>query len=226
MSSLSKKYGNLTAVDNLDLKVPEGELFGLLGPNGAGKSTLIKLLTGQIRPTSGTASVMGIDIKDAVRLREKVGIIPEQENPPSFLTAEEYLEFCGKVRKLDSPRELSRRWLKLMDVDEPRMMCKDLSRGNRQKLMIAQAFLHEPKLAFIDEPLTNLDPVMQRKVKDMLLDYVKKGNTVFFSTHTLEIAHEICTRVCIIDHGKVVFDKKGKDVKNLERLFLKVVGSC
>jgi ABC-2 type transport system ATP-binding protein len=225
-TGLSKSYGQIKAVDNLSIEIAQGELFGLLGPNGAGKSTLIKLLTGQVRPTAGTAEVMGIDISRQVELREKVGIIPEQENPPSFLTAEEYLGFVAGIRKLDKVKERVDRWIAYFKIEGNRKtLCKDLSRGTRQKLMIAQAFLHEPKLAFIDEPLTNLDPITQREVKDYLTDYVKRGNTVFFCTHTLDIAHEICTRICIIDNGKIVFDKRSSEIRkqNLETLFLKAI---
>lgn len=224
--NLSKSYGEVKAIDNLTLDVKQGELFGLLGPNGAGKSTLIKLLTGQVKPTSGTAVVMEVKIDEPIKIKEKVGIIPEQENPPSFLTAEEYLRFVAGIRKLDKASERIDKWISFFEIESNRQsLCKDLSRGTRQKLMIAQAFLHEPKLAFIDEPLTNLDPITQRKVKDFLLGYVKKGNTIFFSTHTLDIAHEICTRICILDKGKIVFDKKNSEIRkqNLETLFLKAI---
>jgi len=192
-SKLTKKFGKFTAVDSSDLKIQKGELFGFLGPNGAGKTTTIKLLTGQIKPDAGTINVLGVDVlKDPIKVREIVGIIPEQENPPSFLTAEEYLHFVAKIRKLDNIETRCDKWFKLLEFNGQRqVLCKDLSRGTRQKLMFAQAFLHEPKLAFIDEPLINLDPVIQRKVKDFLLSYVKKGGTIFFSTHVLEIAGEI-----------------------------------
>ncbi|NTV23526.1 MAG: ABC transporter ATP-binding protein [Nanoarchaeota archaeon] len=225
-NNLSKNYGQLKAVDDLSLEIKQGELFGLLGPNGAGKSTLIKLLTGQVKPSSGTAEVMGISISYPVKLREEVGIIPEQENPPSFLTAEEYLRFVAGIRKLGNVTGLVDKWISFFEMESNRRsLCKDLSRGTRQKLMIAQAFLHEPKLAFIDEPLTNLDPISQRKVKDFLIGYVKEGNTIFFCTHTLDIAHEICTRVCIIDKGRIILEKRGNEIKrqNLETLFLKAI---
>ena len=226
---LSKKYGSLRAVDGLSLKVNEGELFGFLGPNGAGKTTTIKMLTGQIKPDSGTIKVRGIDIlSNPIKVRELAGIIPEQENPPSFLTAEEYLQFVAKIRKLDDVEKRCTWWLKFLEFEgQKEVLCKDLSRGTRQKLMFAQAFLHDPRLAFIDEPLINLDPVIQRKVKDFLLGYVKKGGTIFFSTHVLEIAEEICTRIAIIDKGKIIFEGSMKDVKkkkqNLENFFLKMI---
>lgn len=190
---LTKNYGNVTAVNRVSFSVAEGELFGLLGPNGSGKTTMIRMLTGQIPPTSGSARVMGLDpASDPIGVRRLVGIIPEQETPPSFLTAEEYLHFVASIRNLDAVDERCDRWFDLLEFGDKRdVLCKDLSRGTRQKLMVAQAFLHEPRLALIDEPLINLDPIMQRTVKDFLKSYVQGGGTVFISTHILEIAEEI-----------------------------------
>jgi ABC-2 type transport system ATP-binding protein len=211
------------------LKVNTGELFGLLGPNGSGKTTTIKMLTGQIKPTKGKINVLGVNVlAEPVKIRELVGIIPEQESPPSFLTAEEYLHFVAKIRKISDVEKRCDYWFDFLEFkDQKDVLCKDLSRGTRQKLMFAQAFLHEPKLAFIDEPLINLDPIIQKKVKDYLLDYVKRGNTIFFSTHVLEIAEEICTSIGIISKGRLVFNGSMKDIKkkrkNLESFFLSTV---
>ena len=221
--NLSKKYAAVIAVDAVSISIKKGELFGLLGPNGAGKSTLIKILTGQVKPDTGTAEVAGNSILEPVKIRQMVGIIPEQENPPSFLTGEEYLEYVARIRKLDNISARCKKWIDFLEIENSTMLCKDLSRGTRQKLMIAQAFLHDPSLAFIDEPLTNLDPVNQKRIKDFLREYVRKGGTVFFSTHTLEIAQEICTRIAIIQHGKIILDKPIKNIKNLEKLFLRTV---
>lgn len=228
--NISKKYGDIKAVSSTSLSVGEGELFGLLGPNGSGKTTMIKMLTGQIKPLSGSIRVMGIDvIKNPVKVRELVGIIPEQENPPSFLTAEEYLHFVSNIRKIENYREKCNEWIRFLEFEEHRKsLCKDLSRGTRQKLMFAQAFLHEPRLAFIDEPLINLDPIIQKKIKDYLRGFVKENGTIFFSTHVLEIAEEICTSIGIIDHGKLIYSGKMGDIRKrkqrLEGFFLKLVG--
>lgn len=227
--NLTKNFGKLKAVNSLSLKIKEGELFGLIGPNGSGKTTTVKLLTGQLKPTRGNAKVLGINVlKSPIKVREVVGIIPEQETPPSFLTAEEYLYFVAKIRKLENSVVMCDGWFEFLDFsDQKNVLCKDLSRGTRQKLMFAQAFLHEPKLAFIDEPLINLDPIIQRKVKDFLKDYVKKGNTIFFSTHVLEIAEEICTRIGVLDNGKLIhegsIDKLKKKRQHLEDFFLKLM---
>jgi ABC-2 type transport system ATP-binding protein len=200
---LSKTYGDVQAVKNVNLSVEKGALFGLLGPNGSGKTTMIKMLTGQTRPTGGSATVLGVDtVKDPVGVRRKVGIIPEQETPPSFLTAMEYLEFVAAIRKIPDIETKADWWFDFLDfADKKNVLCKDLSRGTRQKLMFTQAFLHEPELALIDEPLINFDPIMQDIVKDYLAGYVKKGRTIFISTHILEVAEEICSGFAILHKG-------------------------
>ena len=229
VKNISKSFGVVKAVNNFSLSLKEGELFGLLGPNGSGKTTTVKILTGQLKPDKGNIKVLGVNVrKNPIKVRELVGIIPEQETPPSFLTSEEYLYFVAKIRKLDNIKERCNEWFEFLDFEDQRKaLCKDLSRGTRQKLMFAQAFLHEPRIAFIDEPLINLDPIIQRKVKDFLIKYIKDGNTVFFSTHVLEIAEEICTRVGIIDSGKLIYEGDVKSMKkkrqHLEGLFLKLV---
>jgi ABC-2 type transport system ATP-binding protein len=230
VQQLTRRYGDLTAVNQVSLDVKGGALFGLLGPNGSGKTTMIRMLTGQIRPTSGSARVLGIDVAAApVAVREKVGIIPEQESPPSFLTAEEYLSFVAKVRRLDDGDERAGWWFDFLDFAEKRdVLCKDLSRGTRQKLMFAQAFLHRPVLALIDEPLINFDPVMQQKVKEYLREYVRDGGTIFISTHILEVAEEICTDVAILHRGNLVHAGPVAGIleekKHLTGFFLEAVG--
>ncbi len=226
---LTKMYGDLTAVDHVDLSVEKGALFGLLGPNGSGKSTMIKMLTGQIRPTAGTATVLGLDVQqDPIGVRERVGIIPEQETPPSFLTATEYLRFVGAIRKIPDINERAAWWFDFLDFkDKKDVLCKDLSRGTRQKLMFAQAFIHKPTLALIDEPLINFDPIMQRVVKDYLIEYVKAGNTVFLSTHILEVAEEICSGFAILHKGNLLYSGKVCDLtaedRHLDDFFLALV---
>jgi ABC-2 type transport system ATP-binding protein len=229
VKGLTKTYGNLKALDSVDLLVPEGELFGLLGPNGAGKTTMIRAMTGQIKPQGGKVSVLGIDaIMQPVEVREVTGIVPEQETPPSFLSAEEYLHFVSRIRGVRDADGKIDWWFKYLDFENERdVLCKDLSRGTRQKLMIAQAFLHEPRLAFIDEPLINLDPIIQQKIKEYFSRFVKQGGTIFLSTHVLEIAEEICTRIGIIDKGRIVhvgpLSALRKKKKHLGDFFLSLV---
>jgi len=203
---LSKTYGEVQAVDRVTLSVEEGALFGLLGPNGSGKTTMIKMLTGQTRPTGGSTQVLGVDVtKDPVGVRARIGIIPEQETPPSFLSAMEYLRFVAAVRKIPDIETKAEWWFDFLDfADKKNVLCKDLSRGTRQKLMFTQAFIHEPALALIDEPLINFDPIMQDLVKEYLADYVKKGKTIFISTHILEVAEEICSEFAILHKGKLL----------------------
>ncbi|MDD3090819.1 MAG: ABC transporter ATP-binding protein [Methanoregulaceae archaeon] len=227
---LTRYYGDLAAVDNVSLSVEAGSLFGLLGPNGSGKTTMIRMLTGQVRPSSGTATVLGVDVvQDPVLARVKVGIIPEQETPPSFLTASEYLDFVARIRKIDDADEKARWWFEFLDfADKKDVLCKDLSRGTRQKLMFAQAFLHRPVLALIDEPLINFDPVMQKTVKEYLREYVSDGGTIFLSTHILEVAEEICSDVAILHRGQIVHSGTVAEIlarkEKLSEFFLNAVG--
>jgi len=228
-TDLSKSYGDVQAVDHVTLSVKEGALFGLLGPNGSGKTTMIKMLTGQTKPTGGTATVLGIDaVRDPVGVRAGVGIIPEQETPPSFLTAIEYLEFVGAVRKIPEINKKADFWFDYLDfADKKNVLCKDLSRGTRQKLMFTQAFIHEPALALIDEPLINFDPIMQDLVKEFLAEYVKKGKTIFVSTHILEVAEEICSEFAILHKGKLLHTGPVADLtakgEHLPSFFLSLV---
>jgi ABC-2 type transport system ATP-binding protein len=227
--NLSKYYGSTKAVNEVSLSIGKGELFGLLGPNGSGKTTMIKMLTGQIKPTAGFLKVHGVDVlENPIKVRELIGVIPEQETPPSFLTAEEYLHFVAKIRKIKQYEDVCEKWFEFFDFkNQKNSLCKDLSRGTRQKLMFVQAFLHEPKLAIIDEPLINLDPVMQKKVKNFLVNYVKNGGTIFISTHILEIAKQICTSIGIIYKGKLVYTGRIDDPvlqgRNFEEFFLELV---
>jgi ABC-2 type transport system ATP-binding protein len=189
--------------------VPEGELFGLLGPNGSGKTTTIEILTGQLDPTAGTAAVLGRDpVSDGLAVREAVGILPEREDPPSFLTPREYLQFVGDVRGFDDVEERIADWAERLGfVETLDTLSTDLSEGERQRVMLAQTFIHEPDLVFIDEPLVNLDPIMQAEVKAHMREYCERGNTLFLSTHFLEVAEELCTAVGIIRDGRLVAER-------------------
>lgn len=212
---LTKEYGDLTALDGLTLEVEKGELFGLLGPNGAGKSSTIEILTGQTEPTSGTARVMGVDpVENPVEARGRMGVLPEREDPPSFLTPREYFDFVGDVRGAELDGRIGEWSERLGFEDKLDSISMDLSRGQKQKVMFAQAFVHEPELVFIDEPLTNLDPVVQERVKDFIVEYNEAGNTVFLSTHDIKVAEEICTRVGIIQNGRLVAERDVEEVKD------------
>ena len=229
---LTKKFGDLTAVDNVSLHVKKGEIFGLLGPNGAGKTTLLKSLTGQLEPDSGDTKVLGhIPTKEPIAVKEKVGIVPEVESPPSFLTGKEYLHYIGLIRDLDDIENKSRKWIEFFDMaDVQDTMGKDMSKGTRQKLMLAAAFIHKPPLLFLDEPFIGLDPYHQKHVQEYLSNYLKKGGTIFMCTHILEIAEKMCSRIAIINHGKIVgmgtLSELTKKNESLNAAFMRYIGKA
>ena len=224
-TGLSKSYGNIKAVQGLDLSVEKGEFFGFLGPNGAGKTTTIKMLTGQLTPDAGEATVLGIDINDCIAVKTVVGIFPEIVILPSFLTVTEYLEFVCAVREID-PDAISF-WLDFTELaGNQHTLCKNLSQGMKQKLSFAAAFIHKPDLVFLDEPFADVDPLMQKKFKKFLNDYIKKGGTIFLSTHILEIAEKLCSRISIITKGTIVKTGDTTDLlkeKSLEDVFIDLV---
>jgi ABC-2 type transport system ATP-binding protein len=213
-SGLTKRYGDVTALDDLTFSVPSGELFGLIGPNGSGKTTTIEILTGQREPSAGSAAVLGHDpVADPQAVREAVGILPEREDPPSFLTPREYLEFVCDVRSLPDPAARIDEWATRLDFEGVLdTLSSDLSEGERQRVMLSQAFVHEPDLVFIDEPLVNLDPLMQADVKRHLADYCRAGNTLFLSTHFMEVAEDLCTRVGILADGELRATKDPREL--------------
>ena len=229
---LTKRYGDLTALDGLSLSITEGELFGFLGPNGAGKTTTIGILTGQLLPDGGRASVLSTDpTTEPVETRRKVGVLPEQESPPSFMTPREYFDFVGTARDVDRDT-VERRvatWAERLSFEEKLdTINTDLSRGQQQKVMITQAFLHEPGVVFIDEPLANLDPIIQERVKRFVVDYADRGNAVFLSTHHIEVAEEVCTRVGIVSGGRLIAERRPAELGEGESLleaFVENVGA-
>lgn len=207
VSDLSKSFDDVSVLTDLSVSVDDGEVFGLLGPNGAGKTTTINILTGVLKADSGDVSVLGQDpAVEPVAVRDTVGILPEKESPPYFLTPNEYFSFVAGVRGLDEDVVADRvaDWAARLNFEEKLdTLCKDLSRGQQQKVMLTQAFLHEPDLVFIDEPLANLDPLMQDEVKQFIKEYHQAGNTLVLSTHHLEVAEELCTTVGILYDGAV-----------------------
>ncbi|UCF08347.1 MAG: ABC transporter ATP-binding protein [Thermoplasmata archaeon] len=230
VSSLVHRYGDFTALDGVTLKVPASSFFGFLGPNGAGKTTLVNILTGQMPPTAGRVRVLGLNpAEEPIELKRRIGIVPEEEIPPSFLTCQETLHFVAEVYGLDDPEGRALRWLDFFELSEKRdTLGKDLSKGMKQKLMLASALLPETNLLFLDEPFINLDPIFQRKVRDHLVNFVKGGKTIFMCTHMLDIAERICTHVAVIHKGKVLDRGTLAEVRaggiNLEELFFESVG--
>ena len=202
-SELLKKYDDVLALDSVNLEIEKGEFFGLLGPNGAGKTTLLKILTGQIKTTEGNAKILGMNIEEnVIEVKKKIAIVPEQESPPSFLTPREVLEMVASIRQIKNPN--IEYWIEFFELEPMEgRVCRNLSRGQKQKVMLAAAFLSETKLMFLDEPFINLDPIVQTKVRDWLAEYVNNGGTVFLNTHLLENAQRLCDRAAIIHQGKI-----------------------
>ncbi len=228
VQDLRKRYATVNALDGVSFTVPKGTFFGCFGPNGAGKSTLLKVLTGQIPQSTGTVQVLDMEVRDhGVKVRERVGIVPEVESPPSYLTAYEFLYFVCQVRKMDDIEGRIDRWLKFFDLEDTKgTMCKDLSKGMRQKVMLSAAFIHEPELLFMDEPFVNLDPIYQHKLREYLLELRGQGRTIFLCSHILEIAQKLCQEMVILNHGKVVASGRVEELtvnEDLESLFLRMV---
>ena len=227
VKDINKSFGKTRVLQDINFNVTQGDFYGLFGPNGAGKTTLLRIITGQLAPDTGTAYTMGVPQSKPIAVKRLVGIVPEAETPPTFLTARETLELTCKIRGVD---DLSRvdYWLGFFDiVNKADVLCRDLSKGQRQKVMLAAAFIHEPELLLVDEPFINLDPIYQRKVRDYLTGLVAQGKTVFMCTHILEIAEKVCTRIAVINNGEIVttgsLDELRIGDEDLEDIFLRVV---
>lgn len=226
---LGKKYGDFEALKEVSLSVDEAEFFGLLGPNGAGKTTLVRILTGQLSPTSGKARTMGISPNEPIALKMKVGIVPEAESPPTFLTAQEFLQLICRIRQVGEMDQKVEKWLEFFQLGEKKdVLCRDLSKGQRQKVMLAAAFISEPRLLILDEPFINLDPIFQRRLREYLQGVIAEGRTVFMCSHILEIVEKLCTRVAVINQGRIIAQGKLDDIRsregeNLEDIFMRLV---
>jgi ABC-2 type transport system ATP-binding protein len=193
------------ALRPLDLKVEEGEIFGFLGPNGAGKTTTLKLLMGLIFPTAGSARILGVAVDDP-RMKAQIGFLPEQPYFYDYLTARELLEYYGQLSGVEAKQRSSRVNEVLQRVGLPDVggvQLRKFSKGMLQRVGIAQAILHDPKVVFFDEPMSGLDPMGRREVRDLMAQLKEEGKTVFFSTHILSDAEALCDRVGIIHQGEL-----------------------
>ena len=206
---ITRRFGDLTAVDRLNLAVPAGVIFGFLGPNGAGKSTTINMLVGLLQPTSGSATVAGFSIERApLEVKKRIGVVPEGLSLYERLTAVEQIELVGRLHGL-SRSDLDRRIPALLDLldleDSANKMILDYSAGMRKKTAMACALIHAPEVLFLDEPFESVDPVSTRAIKNILRDMVdQRGTTVFFSTHVMELAERFCDQVGILNKGNLV----------------------
>ena len=236
LTSLTKRYGNFTAVDGIDLHVPKGELFGLLGPNGAGKTTTLRMIAGILRPTGGKIEIGGIDIEeDPIRAKAKLGFIPDRPFIYEKLTGAEFLRFVAGLFDQEGPEveHRGRELLALFDLEEWRdELVESYSHGMRQKLIISSAFIHRPDVIVVDEPMVGLDPKAAKILKDLFREYTHRGHTIMMSTHTLEVAETMCDRIGIIQQGKIracgTMDDLRRNAEHgdegLEEIFLRLTG--
>lgn len=230
--NLTKKFGTFTAVNNITLSIKAGDFFGFLGQNGAGKTTTIKMISGLYTATSGKILINDYDIvEEPIKAKSLIGYIPDQPFIYEKLTGREFLYFSGGLYSIDK-KTLKNKIEKTIDtlqigewVDK---RTEEYSQGMRQRITIASALLHDPKLLVVDEPMVGLDPQSAVVVKNVLKDLANSGVAIFMSTHSLNVAEEICTRIGIIKDGRMIFEDKkevvetikGSDHQNLESLFL------
>ena len=230
---LTRDYNGLRAVDGVTFDVEAGEIFGFLGPNGAGKTTTIKVLTGQLRPTSGTAHVAGCDVvEERHRLKPQIGVVFEYQNLYERLSARDNLVFTARLYGVPKGR-VDQVLAQVGLTGRARDRIKEYSNGMKQRLLIARALLHEPEVLFLDEPTRGLDPNVAREIRRIVSDLARQGVTVFLTTHYMEEADQLCDRVAIIDQGRIVaLDTPaqlkvihGEDERTtLEDVFVKLTG--
>jgi ABC-2 type transport system ATP-binding protein len=231
--NLRKVYGTKAAVDGLDLDVPRGCFFGFLGPNGAGKTTTIRMLMGLAPPTSGSIELLGLPMPEhSLEAKSKIGLVPDESLLFDHLTGLEFTEFVGRMYGLARPlaKERSRELLALFELDgEPGKLIGDYSKGMRKRVAMAAALIHRPVLFLLDEPFEGVDAVGARLMKEILLDQVRHGATVFLTSHVLEVVERLCDRVAIIQEGKLVLSGAMAELRSgsetLEDVFVRVVGA-
>jgi ABC-2 type transport system ATP-binding protein len=238
LDKLTKRFDQLTAVDTIDLQVGKGEILGFLGPNGAGKTTTIKMIAGLLQPSSGTISICGHELSSSpIRCRQLTGYIPDRPFLYEKLTGAEYLSFISSLYPTDNHRERASqgdKYLRLFDLNDWRNnLIESYSHGMRQKLIMTSIFMLDQPLIVVDEPMIGLDPKSARIVKELFKSKAEKGTTIFLSTHSMEIAEELCHRVCIIRDGRIIAEGSVDSLKaqarhgaeNLEDLFLQLTGA-
>ncbi len=229
---LRKVYGDKAAVDGLTLTVPQGCFFGFLGPNGAGKTTTIKMLMGLAPPTSGTIELLGLPMPErSLDIKQQIGLVPDESMLFDHLTGGEFIEFVGRIYGLD--RAMARaRANELLDLFElgymPKKLIAEYSKGMRKRVAMAAALIHRPKLFLMDEPFEGVDAVGARLMKDILLDQVRHGATIFLTSHVLEVVERLCERVGIIHEGKLIAEGPMSEMRGaaetLEDAFVRALG--
>jgi ABC-2 type transport system ATP-binding protein len=238
-SELTRKFGELLAVDSINLQVQAGQFFGFLGPNGAGKSTTIKMLTGLLTPTSGRMQLLGLDFQsNPIDVKRQIGVVPEGMGLFERLTGREYLQFVGRMYGLDKPTT-EKRADELLDfmqlADREKTMVADYSHGMQKKLALAAAVIHGPRILFLDEPFEGVDALAAGALKALLARMTARGVTIFLTSHVLEIVERLCSHVAIIHKGRLVAQGSLEELragihgeegekKTLEQIFLSIVG--
>ncbi|MGI8989403.1 MAG: ABC transporter ATP-binding protein [Bryobacteraceae bacterium] len=230
---LRKLYDGKAAVDGLTLTVPRGCFFGFLGPNGAGKSTTIRMLTGLITPNSGSIELLGFPMPEQeMEIKKRIGLVPDESLLFDRLTGGEFLEFVGRMYGLARPLAIHRaqELLELFELaNERRKLIAEYSKGMRKRVAMAASLIHRPELFLMDEPFEGVDAVGARLMKDILLDQVRHGATIFLTSHVLEVVERLCDHVAIINRGKIVTEGAMKDLREgaetLEDVFVRVVGA-
>jgi ABC-2 type transport system ATP-binding protein len=242
---LTRRFGELTAVDDVTLSVAQGQFFGFLGPNGAGKSTTIKMLTGLLEPSAGSIEILGQPFSaGSLDLKRQIGVVPEGMALLGRLTAPEYLRFVGRMYGLsrETTNQRTGELLEFMQLaDESRKLVTDFSHGMQKKLALAAAVIHGPKVLFLDEPFEGVDAIAAGMLKAMLQGMISRGATIFLTTHVLEIVERLCSHVAIISQGRLVANGSIEDLRagvastlpgaeagqtlTLEEIFLSIVGA-
>jgi len=240
--NLTKKFRNITAIENLNLEIPAGEIFGFLGPNGAGKTTVVKLLTGLLRPSAGESYIGGFNIqRQPLEVKQMIGLVPDQPFIYPKLTGKEFLRFIGDLYHVPLAQQKQKipEFLEMFELKEwGDELVESYSHGMRQKLVFSSVLLHSPKVLFMDEPMVGLDPKSARLLKEILLRLSRSGVTLFMCTHVLEIAEKLCHRIGIVVAGRMIAlgtqrelremaqmpSSGSRDGQTLEDVFLSLTG--
>ena len=230
---LRKVYGNKAAVDGLNLRVPRGCFFGFLGPNGAGKTTTIRMLMGLAQPTSGSIEILGMAAPErSVEIKSKIGLVPDESLLFDHLTGLEFIEFVGRMYRLERAvaRERARELFELFELaGNEKKLIAEYSKGMRKRVAMAAALIHRPQLFLMDEPFEGVDAVGARLMKELLVEQVRRGATVFLTSHVLEVVERLCDRVAIIHEGRLILERDMRDLRSesesLEDVFVRVIGA-
>jgi ABC-2 type transport system ATP-binding protein len=228
IENLTKKFNDFIAIDNLNLKIRKGKICGLVGPNGAGKTTLIEILVSAIKPTSGSAKILGKDIqKEPLKVREKIGYLPEDAGFYKNMSGLRFLQYMaelGGIKSSDAKKKAFTFLKKVGLTERGYSKIETYSAGMKQRLVIAQAFITDPEVVFLDEPTSDLDPLAREKILEMISDYAKNGNTILISTHLLPIVEKISDFVAIIEGGKIKKEIIAREISgSLEEYYKKTI---